>query len=99
MPEQWSCGHCPLVVGLPDEVADPEGYADTLMLIREHRFTHIASTLIFKGLLGADDEALVGMSEDKPSGWAYPENKYQPVTTGDVAPALAEADRIVRGVR
>jgi hypothetical protein len=36
MPEQWSCGHCPLVVEIPDEQACRPAYNDTIMLIREH---------------------------------------------------------------
>ena len=95
--EQWLCGHCPFLVEIPDEMTNPDGYHDTIALIRDHRFAHIASKL-----MEADDEAILKPVEDKPTepwseqgDWLPPPTR--PVTTDDVAPALAEADRIVRG--
>ena len=108
MPEQWSCGHCPLVVDIPDEQTCHPAYIDTILRIREHRFGHIADAFI-----AGTTEEIFGLCEDTPSGFGpYCPTEHQsawfeeldrivrsPVTSDDVAPALVEADMIVRGVR
>ena len=88
MPEQWSCGNCPLVVEIPNEQTNHEGYIDTILLIREHRFGHIADAFM------TGPEAVMGLLEDKPSGY---DPYHQPVTSDDVAPAVEMAEAIVRG--
>lgn len=100
--EQWLCGHCPFLVEIPDQQTNPDGFHDTIMLIREHRFGHITDAF-----MAETDEPLTALCEDTSSGFSFDHlatayAKYgpprPPVTVEDVAPALAEADRIVRGV-
>ena len=90
MPERWQCGHCGIAVEIPPPHPDLEAYATAVMFIREHRFGHIADAFIEE-----DDEAVLALCEDTPSGFDL---HRRPVTSDDVAPALVEADRIVRGV-
>ncbi len=89
--EQWLCGHCPFLVEIPDQQTNPDGFHDTIMLIREHRFGHIVDAFVVE----KTDQAILALCEDTPNGFDL---HRQPVTSNDVAPALAEADRIVRGV-
>lgn len=81
MPETWQCGYCKLQVAIPDRETNKDGYIDTLALIGEHRFGHLVDALIED-----TTEAVFGLPMDRPPA----------VTNDDVAPALAEVDRILR---
>ncbi len=103
MPERWQCGHCPLVMEIPDEQTNRPGYIDTILLIREHRFGHIADRLM---ATKTDEEIMALADEDlEPPGptsplWGEQDDKYglprRPVTSDDVGPAVDEAMAIVR---
>ena len=89
MSERWQCGHCGGVIEIPNEQTEHDAYIDTIMRIREHRFGHIADAFA-----EGTHEAMMGLCEDRPSRFD-PFNRS--VTSNDVAPALAEVDRILRG--
>ena len=91
MPETWQCGHCPLQVAIPDEATNHDGYIDTIVLIREHRFGHIA-----EAFLKGTNEAIMGLVDDDPTSLQNVGPVVGVVTDDDVAPALAEVDRILR---
>lgn len=62
--KRWQCGHCNLVVEIPPEHDRPDLYGAAIMFIRDHRFGHIADAFT-----EGSDEAIMGLCEDKPSGF------------------------------
>ncbi len=101
MPElrAWYCGHCPLVVDLPQREDDPEVYDYLVAQIGEHRLRHLASDRILGALQGSTDEDLWAMTEDRPiePPFSVKLTPARPVTNADAGPAVGEAEAIVRG--
>ena len=87
MPEQWSCGHCGLIVEIPPE-RDLDLYGAAIMFIREHREGHWINRVV-DAFKDGSDEALWNLCGDD----QVPKTT---VTSDDVAPAVTEAEAIVR---
>ncbi len=97
----WTCGQCQRTVLVPPEGED--GYLDTILRIREHRFGHSVDTLMH-----GSDEDLWGLSgEDAPmdqsadaclSSLANLGNcaPGPPVDSDDVAPVLEGIEALLR---
>jgi len=64
MPEirDWKCGHCGLVIDLPDHDTERDLFVDAMNRIREHRLAHLVAALE-----SGSDRELTGLCEDEPA--------------------------------
>lgn len=90
MPEirDWKCGHCGLVVDLPDHETEYDLFVAALNHIREHRWAHLVTAFE-----SGSDRELMRLCEDDDPVVCQP---VGPVGSDDVTPVLEGITELLR---